>query len=129
MTDALIEGRHFQNAPTRPPAIFANSHFCAFALYPRDVRLSGEVEISGESCEGQISLRVPLPSHCARREQSILHPMAARTLIKDIEQGDALDTSSSVSNATKLSLGFSILCRGTAFVAVDQQDGFERPVS
>lgn len=128
--DAVLQLERLQQAPQRPPAIFADSHFCAFALYPGRVDPTGVVEITGETPAGPVALRVVLPPAPTERDQPLLHSMAARALIRDLEEGDAVEPGRNMADAVRLSLGFSVLCRGTAFVLVEARAGEQqRPVS
>lgn len=121
LADAVLRGERIQQAPKRPPALFADSHFCAFALYPKNEAPSGDVEIRAETSAGEVTLRVPLPRSPVKREKPLLHQMAARALIRDIEEGNALELAGAVDEAVQLSLGFSVLCKNTAFVAIDER--------
>lgn len=116
---AVLDGARVQQAPQRPPALFADSHFCAFVLYPQCADPAGKVEIAGQTSIGPISLQVPLPPTPTKRHSPLLHRMAARALIRDIEEGDAVESRSSSDEARRLSKAFSVLCQTTAFVAVD----------
>mmetsp|Transcript_13134 Transcript_13134/g.37489 ORF Transcript_13134/g.37489 Transcript_13134/m.37489 type:complete len:967 (+) Transcript_13134:55-2955(+) len=120
-----LQGAKLQHAPKKAPAIFAGSHFCAFALYPEGTYPVGKVELTGETPAGRLTLNVQLAAAPIRGEHGLVHRMAARALIRDLEEGDAERAGSpSPAAATRLSREFSILCRSTAFVAVDK-DGVE----
>jgi len=92
--------------------------------------------ITGDTPEGKLALSIPLPLQSVTRPKPLVHRMAARALIRDLEE----ETSDSPSHrtdpfspdlsdeATRLSLHFSVLCHSTAFVAVDSQTGTIHPV-
>jgi len=122
--DAILGCKKVQQAPRRPPAVFADSHFCAFALYPGGVDPTGEIVVSGESPVGEVKLQMPVPRVPVKRKQPLLHRMAARALIRDIEEGDAVNFAFG-GDSKRLSLGFSVLCQKTGFVVVDKDDGKE----
>merc|ERR1719217_349677 len=111
----------YQRAPQKPPPVHANSNFCAFALYPPGILTEGlgEVKITGEIHGGKLALGLPLPPKAIRTSEPLVHRMAVRALIRDLENGDAMARDSLKDDATQLSLCFNILCQSTAFVAVD----------
>eukprot|EP00931_Biecheleriopsis_adriatica_P064636 TRINITY_DN39388_c0_g1_i1.p1 TRINITY_DN39388_c0_g1~~TRINITY_DN39388_c0_g1_i1.p1 ORF type:complete len:898 (-),score=170.40 TRINITY_DN39388_c0_g1_i1:70-2763(-) len=128
--DQPSAGQSYQTAPIRPPPLHADANFCAFAFYPPGELLSGgEVQITGDSPSGRISFTIPLPSAARKRNEPVVHRMAARALINDFETGEISEALGSVGkwNTMQLSLTFSVLCKATAFVAVDQRDGSEHP--
>lgn len=88
------------------------------------------MEITGETLAGSMSLRLSLPAKPVRRDQGVVHQMAARMLIRDIEE-EALNNGMRAipGDALQLSLMFSVLCRSSAFVAVDEDGSCELPVS
>eukprot|EP00747_Dinoflagellata_sp_TGD_P086815 gnl/TRDRNA2_/TRDRNA2_163429_c0_seq2.p1 gnl/TRDRNA2_/TRDRNA2_163429_c0~~gnl/TRDRNA2_/TRDRNA2_163429_c0_seq2.p1 ORF type:complete len:657 (-),score=90.10 gnl/TRDRNA2_/TRDRNA2_163429_c0_seq2:63-1790(-) len=126
LADIVLKGSRCQQAPQMPPPIFADSQFTAFAIYPKGKMPTGDVEITGLAPGGTMTLHVPLPSVPSRRDQGLVHQMAARALIRDIEE-DGSNIKSD--DAIRLSLHFSVLCRATAFVAIDPHSGCEFPVS
>eukprot|EP00931_Biecheleriopsis_adriatica_P073797 TRINITY_DN48016_c0_g1_i1.p1 TRINITY_DN48016_c0_g1~~TRINITY_DN48016_c0_g1_i1.p1 ORF type:complete len:948 (+),score=143.45 TRINITY_DN48016_c0_g1_i1:41-2884(+) len=125
IADMVVSGSTHQQAPRRPPPIFADSQFCAFALYPAGKIPNGTVKVTGETPFGNLSLELPLPAGPSRQERGIVHQMAARALIRDIEEERCSVNSD---EALRLSLLFSVLCRSTAFVTVDESDGCEMSV-
>merc|ERR1719217_465774 len=113
----------YQRAPQKPPPVHADSNFCAFALYPTGIKLQDtEVRITGDTPVGKLALSVALPSVPVTRPRPLVHRMAARALIRDLEE-DPSDSHYLSDEATRLSLAFSVLCRSTAFVAVDSKNG------
>lgn len=127
LSEGVFKGFEFQQVPQRPPPIFADSQFSAFALYPHGQVPTGFVEMTGLTPGGAMTLRLPLPPlPSRRRSQGVVHQMAARLLIRDIEEArsnlNSLD-------AVRLSLHFSVLCQATAFIAIDAHNGCELPVS
>lgn len=115
----------YQQAPHKPPPVHAHANFCAFALYPGGSLTEGigDVKITGETPAGQLNLSLPLPPAAVKRSQPLVHRMAARALIRDLENGDCIEAGSVSSDlAVHLSLRFNVLCQSTAFVAVDTQD-------
>eukprot|EP00746_Dinoflagellata_sp_MGD_P102942 gnl/MRDRNA2_/MRDRNA2_42344_c0_seq1.p1 gnl/MRDRNA2_/MRDRNA2_42344_c0~~gnl/MRDRNA2_/MRDRNA2_42344_c0_seq1.p1 ORF type:complete len:899 (+),score=162.08 gnl/MRDRNA2_/MRDRNA2_42344_c0_seq1:98-2794(+) len=121
----------YQQAPQKPPSVHSDSNFCAFALYPAGVNFQdAEVKITGDTPEGKLALSIPLPIHPVTRPRPLVHRMAARALIRDLEERSdhlSMDPDSS-DEATRLSLHFSVLCQSTAFIAVDSQTGMTHPV-
>mmetsp|Transcript_2198 Transcript_2198/g.5595 ORF Transcript_2198/g.5595 Transcript_2198/m.5595 type:complete len:918 (-) Transcript_2198:46-2799(-) len=116
-----------QRAPNRPPPIFAGAGFQSFALYPkgRGPAKDGCIEVKGNSAAGPLCLRLQLPAEPTERASGLVHRLAARALIRDLEEGDAVEAAAPRS-AESLSLHFSVLCRSTAFIAIDERDGSQR---
>jgi hypothetical protein len=125
-SSAALGQSQYQQAPKKPPPVHADSNFVAFALYPSGVRLQGsvdtEVRITGDTPAGKLALSIPLPSGPVPRLKPMVHRMAARALIRDLED-EPSNTNGTSEEAISLSLQFSVLCQGTSFVAVDSQNG------
>eukprot|EP00746_Dinoflagellata_sp_MGD_P002856 gnl/MRDRNA2_/MRDRNA2_105586_c0_seq1.p1 gnl/MRDRNA2_/MRDRNA2_105586_c0~~gnl/MRDRNA2_/MRDRNA2_105586_c0_seq1.p1 ORF type:complete len:900 (-),score=159.00 gnl/MRDRNA2_/MRDRNA2_105586_c0_seq1:146-2845(-) len=113
-----------QQAPQSPPALYPDSNFCAFALYPQGILSSrnpetNQVTITGDAPAGKLTLTLQLPPAPVNRIQPLVHRMAARALIQDLEEKSL----ACPDEATRLSLRFSVLCQSTAFVAIDETTG------
>jgi len=118
-----IAHKRIQQAPVKPPALFADVNFSAFALYSEGSSLDSSlvVELKGDTPFGKMYLKVPLPSHAEKRHAPLVHRMAARALIRDIEES-TVPSSFSQEDAQHLSLHHRVLCRSTAFVVVGAQE-------
>jgi len=116
-----------QQVPSKLPTIFAGSSCCAFALYPMGstLRAGSTVEITSEDSAGKMVMRLPLPEQPSRRSVPVVHHMAGRRLLQDIDEGCKQFTSEAA--AVQVSLQYSVLCRSTAFVAVDRRLGLTFP--
>mmetsp|Transcript_63236 Transcript_63236/g.150823 ORF Transcript_63236/g.150823 Transcript_63236/m.150823 type:complete len:938 (+) Transcript_63236:79-2892(+) len=127
---AAVPEDQLLQAPARPQPIFAGAIFQAFALYPqgRGPAAGEYIEVRGQSASGSMKLRVPLPGVPVSRASGVIHRLAARSLIRDLEEGDAVEVGAPAA-ASRLSLRFSVLCLSTAFIAVDERDGAQRVVS
>jgi len=73
------------------------------------------VELRGDTPFGSIDLKVPLPLHAARRKVPLLHHMAARAIIRDLEESSVVGRCSQ-ERAELFSLHYRVLCQSTAFV-------------
>lgn len=118
-----------QQAPQSPPSVYPDSNFCAFALYPQGILSSrnpetNQVTITGDAPTGKLTLTLQLPPAPVNRIQPLVHRMAARALIQDLEEKPLACSD----EATRLSLRFSVLCQSTAFVAIDETSGVNHPV-
>jgi len=119
---------------TDPPPIFAGDAFSAFALYPERLPERNEqfmVVVSGDTAQGRLELKVPVPKTCQvvkNESAALLHHLYARSVIKGIEEGRHQDNYRV--EAIQLSVLYSVLCKYTAFVSVEQVNGkrVEKPV-
>jgi len=119
---------------TDPPPIFAGDAFSAFALYPERLPERNEqfmVVVSGDTAQGRLELKVPVPKTCQvvkNESAALLHHLYARSVIKGIEEGRHQNNYRV--EATQLSVLYSVLCKYTAFVSVEQVNGerVEKPV-
>jgi len=118
-----------QQVPSKLPTIFAGSSCCAFALYPlgSTPQAGSAVEITSGDSEGQIVMRLSLPEQPSRRSVPVVHHMAGRRLLHDIDEGCDQFTAVVEAATVQVSLLYSVLCRSTAFVAVDRRLGIEFP--
>jgi len=116
--------------PGKLPTIFAGSSCCAYALYPVGsvLQVGGVVEITSEGSVGKLVTRLSLPEQPSRRSAPIVHHMAGRKLLQDIDEGCDQSISDVEAAAVQVSLQLSVLCKSTAFVAVDRRFGVEFPM-
>eukprot|EP00928_Gymnodinium_smaydae_P079761 TRINITY_DN63614_c0_g1_i1.p1 TRINITY_DN63614_c0_g1~~TRINITY_DN63614_c0_g1_i1.p1 ORF type:complete len:784 (+),score=103.83 TRINITY_DN63614_c0_g1_i1:94-2445(+) len=115
---------------TKVPPMIAGEMFTCFALFPGgcpELAQDAVVSVVGETPSGQFKVLVPVPqvSAVVERQDAVLHHLFARNLMRDVETTETEDGSKSQSkmDAIQMSVFHSVLCKHTAFIAIEETDG------
>lgn len=82
--ETLSNPPSIQQAPFKIPPLYPMTRFTCFVIVPKDTRLGSKVTITAKAPEGELKLEVPLEIDQLRG--SMLHRLAAKKLITDIEE-------------------------------------------
>ncbi|KAA1467195.1 hypothetical protein DENSPDRAFT_832185 [Dentipellis sp. KUC8613] len=113
----------FRQSPTRIGTVYPSLRFVAFAItdakhVPKEVTLSGVLNEGGT----QVTLTVPVRlARFKPLDEGMIHSLAARHLIRDLEEGGAphLQGEALRTEIVKLGVEYQVASRYTSFVGVD----------
>eukprot|EP00294_Goniomonas_avonlea_P013028 CAMPEP_0114548258 /NCGR_PEP_ID=MMETSP0114-20121206/4886_1 /TAXON_ID=31324 /ORGANISM="Goniomonas sp, Strain m" /LENGTH=678 /DNA_ID=CAMNT_0001732837 /DNA_START=15 /DNA_END=2048 /DNA_ORIENTATION=- len=114
-------------APHTLPPVFSGTRFTAFALLAPDAPLPREVTVTAQSPDGPLVVTLPVEA-AEVYHGDVVHRLAARTLIRDLEEGAShlhragarMPTDSEVkAEVVRLGVAFNLASKHTSFVAVD----------
>ena len=119
-------------APFTAPPVFSGSRYLAFCLVAPGASAPSAVHVTAETPAGKLDVHVPVEHAVSSHPRGIIHPMAARALIRDLEDGSSwlhaaarpTDVTADKVKAeiTRLAIAHSLVSTHTSFVAV-QTDG------
>ncbi|KAJ3335090.1 von Willebrand factor A domain-containing protein 5A, partial [Gonapodya sp. JEL0774] len=137
-----------QQAPFFAPPIYAGARYVCFAIIDPRLPDPTAIVITGHSVDGPMRVEVPVGDNAVvvgetgeggTEEVAVLHTMAARTLVQDIEEGKSwmhrgqgegaggdVDEAVSRAEVVRLSKKYGIVSKYTSYVAVQIVDGRER---
>ncbi|KAJ3190808.1 hypothetical protein HK101_008351, partial [Irineochytrium annulatum] len=129
--------RRIQQAPYHVPSLWPGTRFTVYAILDPSVPVPKHVTVTGVSPDGPLNLKVPVS---ASVEGTLVHILAARMLIRDIDDGrsylkDAMKIKGPLPGTVakdeivRLGLKFSLASKHTSFLAVDEvvDPNVERP--
>ena len=107
-----------------PGVIFDGSRMLAFKIFDKDETLAN-VTITAQAPDGPLTVSIPIDNNCYLTSGKLLHQMAARRQIQDLEENSA-ENSNYMSDEIKekisdLALKHSIASKYTSFVGVDKK--------
>ncbi|KAJ3417413.1 hypothetical protein HDV05_004878 [Chytridiales sp. JEL 0842] len=125
-----------QQAPMTIPNFFPGARFTAYAILAKSVPIPKEVTISAVSPDGPVKLTVPVTE---AGEGTLIHTLAARKLIRDIEDDDSclkhslfnkttgqkidgpIPSAISKKETVRLGMHYGLMSQHTSFVAIHHQ--------
>lgn len=126
---AVVEG--YARAPFNTPPIFTGERFLSYCLVEAQGVAPSAVHITAKTPVGDLDVRLPVNA-ADMVQGSVVHAMAARALIQDLEDGRSwLGAAARVGDKTKaeitrLGLKFGLASKHTSYVAVQHSRQEER---
>jgi len=121
-------GKVIHQTPFCPPPVIDGMHFLVYAIYGKENELPPQVVILADSPTGPLRMEIPVEPE-RTITGNLLHTMAARSMIRDLEEGRSWlqqtgysRSSTEVRNeVVRLGTTYQLVSSRTSFVAVDER--------
>lgn len=116
VTDVRVSwgGIDVRQAPHRVPAVFASGRVLVYGFLEQPLEREVEVKLEARGAEGALSFSVPL-APAKRRTGSLVATLAARALLRDLEEGVEKEA------ATAIGVKYGLSSKWTSFVAIERR--------
>jgi len=119
-------------APFTIPPVYDNSHFRVYCLF-EEGEIPGQVVVRAESPDGPLVAEIPVDQSKVIKG-NLLHKLAARVLIRDLEEGTSVFHSQSLPNIEefakteiiRLGTTYSLVSKYTSFIAVEKRSSEQK---
>jgi von Willebrand factor A domain-containing protein 5 len=120
-----------QQFPETVPSLYNASRYVSFIIFPETQPTPQNVTLKANTADGaEIALSVPVKEFVLEDKVPILHTLAARTLLGELEEGRLLAQQKNASHdslsdavkteGTRVALKYNLASKWTGFVAVDE---------
>ena len=103
-----------------PGVLFDGTRMLSFKNFDLEKNLQN-VTITAQAPDGPLSLKVPIGKECYLTSGTLVHKMAARQAIQDLEENSGYVTNEIKEKITELALKHGIASKYTSFVGVDKK--------
>jgi hypothetical protein len=114
-----------QNEETKvtssPGVLFDGSRMLLFKIFDHDETLEN-VKVTAQAPDGPLSVTIPIDNECLLNSEKLVHQMAARRQIQELEEENSNYVSEEVKEKIiELALKYGIASKYTSFVGVDKK--------
>merc|ERR1712008_2868 len=103
-----------------PGVLFDGSRMLAFKIFDKDETLE-RVTITAQAPDGPLMVLIPIDNNCFLTSGKLVHQMAARRQIQDLEENSNYLSDEIKEEISDLALRHSIASKYTSFVGVDKK--------
>ena len=119
-------------APFNVPPVFHLQHFLIYGMYPKNKKLPSSVKVTAQSPDGPLSVELPVDLSKLMKGK-LIHTLAARTLIRDLEEGRSWITQLGYGTNSlevkqeiiRLGTKYQLVSQFTSFIAIEDRSKSE----
>ncbi|KNC99654.1 uncharacterized protein SPPG_05035 [Spizellomyces punctatus DAOM BR117] len=133
--------RDVQTAPFQIPPLFPGFRFVTYAILAPTIQIPSKVLLTGSTPDGPVELEVPVVRLSSSGDTPMVHTLAARKLIQDLEEGRswigpflekkgfvAVPDSMIKQEVVRLGVHYHLASKHTSWIVVDEETKVERKI-
>ncbi|TPX65971.1 hypothetical protein SpCBS45565_g04775 [Spizellomyces sp. 'palustris'] len=133
--------RDIQTAPFRIPPLFPGFRFVTYAILAPTIQIPSKVLLTGSTPDGPVELEVPVVRLSSAGDTPMVHILAARKLIQDLEEGRSwigpflekkgfvvVPESVIKQEVARLGVHYRLASKHTSWIAIDEETKVERKI-